>query len=125
MASYEPMNYRGALADFPATMAYGRQMDALRTELREYFWDGDLRFEEGANVTVAGRPHHPYTVFASRATGRLGVVIVNYDDSQPITAQVELADGTRPQRYRLVDDPAWQPAEAGVRVPPRSAAVVL
>ena len=61
--SYEPYNFKGRLDDYPATMAYGKQMDALRTELRRYFWDGEFRHEVGARVTVKGQGHHPYAVF--------------------------------------------------------------
>ncbi len=78
--SYEPFNFKGSLDDFPATVAYGRKMDALRTELREYFWDGEFRDEVGAVVTANGKPHRPYAVFVSRATGRSGLVICNYDE---------------------------------------------
>ena len=48
--SYEPYNFKGMLDDYPLTLAYGKQMDALRTELREYFWDGEFRDEVGATV---------------------------------------------------------------------------
>jgi len=123
--SYEPYNFKGHLDDFPLTVAYGRQMDALRTELREYFWDGEFRHEVGARVTAAGQPHHPYAVFAHRDTGQLAVAIANYDEKEAITVQVTLDDGGTLQRYRLVDDPTWRPAAAGVHIPPCSAAVVL
>ena len=55
-------------------MAYGKQMDALRTELRDYFWDGEFRHEVGATVTADGTPHHPYAVFivAQQRSGRRG-----------------------------------------------------
>ncbi len=33
--SYEPYNFKGLPEDYPLTLAYGKQMDALRTELRE------------------------------------------------------------------------------------------
>ncbi len=123
--SYEPYNFKGHLDDFPLTVAYGRQMDALRTELREYFWDGEFRHEVGARVTAAGRPHHPYAVFAHRDTGKLAVAIANYDEKEAVTVQVTLDDGGALQRYRLVDDPTWRPVAAGVHIPPCSAAVVL
>ena len=68
--SYEPYNFKGRLDDYPLTMAYGKQMDALRTELREYFWDGEFRHEVGAQVTVKGQPHHPYAVFRAEDGSR-------------------------------------------------------
>ena len=121
--SYEPYNVKGRLDDYPMTMAYGKQMDALRTELRDYFWDGEFRHEVGAAVTCDGKPHHPYAVFINRITGKPGVVIANFDEHQTITVQAVLDDGVRLNRYRLVDDGAWHSAEQGIELPPCSGAV--
>ena len=125
IVSYEPFNFKGSLDDFPATVAYGRKMDALRTELREYFWDGEFRDEAGAAVTADGKPHRPYAVFVSRTTGRAGIVICNYDEHQSVTVQARWTDAGAPGRYRTVDDPTWQPCAAGIRIPPQSAVVAI
>ncbi len=123
--SYEPYNFKGHLDDYPLTMAYGEQMDALRTELRDYFWDGEFRHEVGTTVTVEGKPHHPYAVFLNRENGKPGVVVANYDEDKTITVRVSADDGSPLTRYRLVDDPAWKSTEDGVVLPPCSAAVVI
>lgn len=123
--SYEPYNFKGHLDDYPLTMAYGTQMDALRTELRDYFWDGEFRHEIGATVTADGKPHHPYAVFVNRTNGTSGVAIANYDEETTITAQVTLDSGASLTRYRLVDDPTWREAGAGIVIPPCSAIVVI
>ena len=53
---YEPYNFKGRLDDYPLTMAYGKQMDALRTELRDIFWDGEFRHTVApASLVTAGR----------------------------------------------------------------------
>jgi len=122
--SYEPYNFKGALEDFPLTVAYGRQMDALRSELRDYFWDGEFRHEVGASVSLDGKPYHPYAVFVNRASGKKGVVVANYDEKEAVIVHVALDDG-KLQRYCLVDDPQWRPAENGITLPPCSAAVVI
>jgi Domain of unknown function (DUF6259) len=123
--SYEPFNFKGHLSDFPLTMAYGAQMDALRAELREYFWDGEFRHEVGARVTAQGQPHHPYAVFVNRANGRRALAIANYDEQQTVTVQAVLDTGGVLSRYRLVDDPEWRSAAQGIVLPPCSAAVVM
>ena len=123
--SYEPFNFKGHLDDYPATVAYGRQMDGLRTELREYFWDGEFRHEVGALVTVDGSRHHPYSVFVNRKSGIQGVVVCNYDLAKEINAHVELANGASPTQYRLIDSPDWRSTADGIRIPPRSAAVAV
>jgi hypothetical protein len=123
--SYEPFNFKGRLDDYPATLAYGKRMDALRTELREYFWDGEFRDVIGASVTADGAAHRPYAVFVSRSTGRAGLVICNYDERSAVTVHARLADGGGPLRWRTVDDPAWRPCEDGIRIPPQSAAVAI
>jgi hypothetical protein len=122
--SYEPFNFKGHLDDYPLTMAYGKQMDALRTELRDTFWDGEFRDKVGAQVTVDGKPHHPYAVFVSRTSGKRGVVVCNYDEKKRVTVQVTLDGSGVLARYRLVDDPTWRPA-VGIVIPPCSAAVVM
>ncbi len=124
--SYEPYNFKGRLDDFPLTMDYGKKMDALRTELRDYFWDGEFRDKVGATVTTAdGKPHHPYAVFLNRKNGKRGVVICNYDEEKTITVQVTLDGDERLSRYRLVDDPTWRSTERGITLPPCSVAVVI
>lgn len=125
LVSYEPYHFKGCLDDFPLTVAYGREMDALRTGLRDYFWDGEFLGTVGARVTRDGQPHHPYAVFRNRVNGRLGVAVANYEEEEPITVQVGLDDGGPLGHYRLVDDPTWRPAKAGVVLPPASAAVVV
>ncbi|MCZ7545486.1 MAG: hypothetical protein M5R40_19065 [Anaerolineae bacterium] len=123
--SYEPYNFKGSLDDFPLTVAYGAQMDALRTALREYFWDGEFRHEVGARVTCEGEPHHPYAVFVSRTSGKPAVAVANYDAQAAITVEIALDSGGPLARYRLVDDPEWRAVADGVVLPPCSAAVVV
>jgi hypothetical protein len=123
--SYEPYNFKGRLDDYPLTMAYGKQMDVLRTELREYFWDGEFRHEAGASVTQEGAPYRPYAVFVSRASGASGLVIANYDEEQRVTVKAALNDGGTLGRYRLVDDAEWRSTEGGITIPPCSAAVAI
>ena len=106
-------------------MEYGKQMDALRTELRDYFWDGEFRHEQGAQVTANSQPHHPFSVFINHVNGKSGVAVANYDDTQAVTVQVILENGTRPSRYRLVNDPTWRSTENGIVLLPCSAAVVI
>lgn len=123
--SYEPYNFKGHLDDYPLTMTYGKQMDALRAELREYFWDGEFRDTVGAVVTSEGQPHHPYSVFRSQKTGKAGLVICNYDEEKTITVNARLVDDQVLAQYRLVDDPQWKPASAQIEIPPCSAVVVI
>jgi hypothetical protein len=123
--SYEPYNFKGRLDDFPLTMDYGARMDALRTELRDYFWDGEFCHEVGAMVTKAsGEVHHPYAVFISKSGGVPGLAIANYEDLS-VTLAAKLEADHKLSRYRLVDDDAWRPVGEGIVIPPRSAAVVI
>lgn len=125
--SYEPFNFKGRLDDYPLTLAYGKAMDQLRTELREYFWDGIYRDSCGASVTTEnGAEHRPFSVFRHRDTGAEGLVICNY---QAETVAVEAAlDSGSPKplsQYRLVDDPTWRSVTDGITIPPHSAVVVI
>lgn len=123
--SYEPYNFKGRLTDFPATVAYGQQMDGLREELREWVWDGLFRDTVGATVvTVSGQAHHPFTVFES-ATGERAVSVANYDRAS-VSVRITTADGDGPMRAKFVDGGEWVAIEDGLlELPPRSAAVVV
>jgi len=123
--SYEPYNFKGRLDDYPLTLAYGKQMDALRTESREYFWDGEFRDTLGAAVTCEGKAHHPYAVFINAKTGKIGLVICNYEEHLPVTVVASQENGETFHRYRLVDYPGWKQVEGGIIIPPQSAVVVL
>ncbi|MBO0802700.1 MAG: hypothetical protein J2P25_06440 [Nocardiopsaceae bacterium] len=123
LVSYEPFNFKGMPSDFPKTIAYGQRMDALRTELREWFWDGTFRDTIGARVRgPGGRPHHPYAVFLHRDTGEPALAIANYAEEP---ASVEIDGIGAPLTYRLVDDEEWRETDGRVDLPARSAAVVL
>jgi len=123
--SYEPYNFKGSLDDYPDTMAYGKQMDALRAELRDYFWEGEFRDTVGAAVTAGGLPHKTYAVFRNAHNGKSGVAIANYDETQPVTVTLSLDSGETLNRYRVVGEDAWRAAGEGITIPPMSAVVVI
>ena len=126
IVSYEPYNFKGRLDDYPMTLEYGKQMDALRTELREYFWDGEFQDECGAAVTTTdGMVHRPYSVFANKTSGKKGAVICNYDEKNSVSVQLRFDDGSRAGKYRLVDDAKWKSAVESISIPPCSAVVVI
>jgi hypothetical protein len=123
---FPPYNFKGRLDDYPDTMEYGKKMDLLRTELREYFWDGEFHHECGATVTTAdGHPYRPYAVYLNRDNGSYGLVIANYSEKDSVTVQVKLEDDNGLSSYRLVDQPEWKSAKDGIEIPPYSAAVVI
>ena len=86
--SYEPYNFKGHLDDFPLTMDYGKKMDALRCELRDYFWDGEFRHDgrrDGNNKRTARRII-PTPSSSARRGGVPGVAIANYEDESSYRA---------------------------------------
>ncbi len=123
--SYEPYNFKGHLDDFPLTMDYGKRMDALRSELRDYFWDGEYRDTVGATVTAAdGSSHHPYAVFVSKTDRAPGLAIANYED-ESVRVEVSVDGEHSVSRYRAVDDENWHSLGGGIAIPARSAVVVI
>ena len=123
--SYEPFNFKGMLSDFPATVAYGKKMDALRTELRAIFWDGTYQDKLGGEVTLADT-QAPYTHYAvyDGTHGQQGMVICNDDERQSLTVRPTLASGQKLSFFRLVDDATATAFEDSFTLPPLSAAVV-
>ena len=87
--SYEPYNFKGRLSDFPLTVAYGNKMDKLRTDLREYFWDGTFTEKQGGTVSLEnGETLDSYAVYEG-TNGKQGMIIVNYSD-RPVTVIPQL-----------------------------------
>lgn len=123
LISHEPFNFKGWPHDYPDTIAYGNLMDELRTELRDYFWDGEFCDTLGATVTTEdGTAHHPYSVFLAK-DGSRGLVICNYTD-ESIRVKASVKD-TQALRCRLVDNTIWQSGNEWICLPPHSAAVAL
>lgn len=126
-------------------MAYGAKMDALRTDTRVWFWDGEFRHEQGAIVTttdVSMFGSLRYSVFRSAnvtsGNRSCGFVVANYHASKPLTADVSPVDEcsgalSGGAKYRLVDGDEWLSCAStdaskgvcSVALPPMSAAVVV
>ena len=124
--SYEPYYFKGRLEDYPLTLEYGKRMDVLRTELRDYFWDGEFRDAQGVEVTDSSeKEHKTFAVYINSRNGKTGVVICNYEDKQSITVYARLESGTELTRYKLVDGDEWLDGGEGIVIPPYSAAVVV
>jgi hypothetical protein len=120
--SYEPFNFKGRLEDFPLTLEYGKKMDALRSELRDYFWDGEFRHELGATVECRGVAHHPFSVFLNARNGKPGLVVANYEDEEvEVSARVQ---NSALSKWRTIEDPLWRSFCGNVRIPARSCVVI-
>ncbi len=118
---YEPYYFKGHLTDFPLTLAYGKEIDALRTKYKAYLWDATFRDTMGANVKADGS--YKYSVFVT-STGKRALVVVNLENSKPITARVDI-----PHHGKLVvatpGHPDAVPTSGTLRIPPQSAVVVM
>jgi len=125
--SYEPFNFKGRIGDFPLTLEYGKKMDAVRTELRRWFWDGEFRDTLGATVTnPEGKAHHPFAVYLPKDGGAPGLAIANYDNDKVATLTVTIAgQNLSAYKYRLIDVPTWKPVGAQLVLPARAAAVLI
>jgi hypothetical protein len=119
--SYELYNFKGHVTDFPQTLAYGKQIDALRSRYKEYLWDAEFRDTLGTRVTGNGAARHAAFVAAS---GNRAVVVVNSDPTQAMTVKVELPN---PGRLVIVtpERPEPETTSGELHIPARSAAVVI
>ena len=122
--SYEPLNFKGRLDEFPLTMEYGKKVDALRARYSDYLWDADFRHTQNAAVTVEGKDHSPYSVFR-RADGKRAVVVVNTDADKPICAAVTLEGPAGRCVVVSPEDPEPTPAGETATIAPESAVVLL
>ena len=119
--SYEPYYFKGRLTDFPLTLAYGKKIDALRRKYREFLWDAEFCDTVGASVIADGDFLH--TVYRT-AAGKRAVVIVNKEFSKAITAKIELPDAGK-LVAATPEDPDMRPTTAALRIPARSAVVIM
>ena len=122
--SYEPYNFKGMLSDYPLTVAYGGRMDQLRTDLREYFWDGEFCEKQGGMVTLEnGEVVDSYAVY-NATNGKQGMIICNYTD-KPVVVVPQLTSGQKLTHYRLVDDDGLTVFGGSFVIPADSAAAVI
>ena len=102
-------------------------MDALRSELRAWLWDGEFRGTVGATVADAatGAAHPTFSRFEA-ADGTSALVVCNYS-ADPVAVSAALENGAPLSRYRAIEDSGWAPGQPGglVRVAGRSAVVVM
>ncbi|HEY1787322.1 MAG TPA: DUF6259 domain-containing protein [Verrucomicrobiae bacterium] len=119
--SYEPYYFKGHLAGFPLTLAYGKKIDALRRRYEDYLWNADFQDTLGARVHADG-PFR-YSVFVA-STGKRAVVVVNEAPDKAIIAKVNL-----PHSSKLVvsspEEPDAQSTDGTLNIPARSAVVVM
>lgn len=119
--SYEPFNFKGHVTDFPLTLAYGKKIDALRRRYKDRIWDAEFRDTLGAETSGDGQ--YRYSVFLG-ADGKRAVVVVNQERKKSISVTVKL-----PNPGRLVvatpEDQSVSPSSGTIRIPARSAAVLM
>jgi hypothetical protein len=121
VVSYEPYFFKGMPSDYPLTMDYGMKMQALREETAEYTWYGHFCEKKHAKVYAGEQVHPHYSVFKSKESGNLAVVVANNTDV-PITVSVKPDCGTI-TRYRAVDGD-WCEGET-MTIAPHTAVVAL
>jgi len=118
---YEPFNFKGRITDFPLTLEYGKKVDALRKKYQAWIWDAEFRDNLGADVTADGSFRH--TVYR-KVGGKRAVIVANLEQDKTITAKLDL-----PNAGSLVaatpEDPDARPISGPLRIPARSAVVVM
>jgi hypothetical protein len=120
--SYEPMNFKGHLEEFPLTLEYGKKVDALRKRYGAYLWDAACRDTVGVTVSPAGRVVH--SVFV-QPSGVRAVVLVNDHESEDASVVVEAESTLRSPALVSPENLEPMPATDHIRVPARSAVVLL
>ena len=123
--SYESLNFKGDINDFPLTVAYGKQVDALTQSYKDYLWNAEFRDTLQAKVTVAGAGYADYSVFL-REDGKRAVVVTNTKTKDPIKATVTLE---QPNGRALIcaspEKPDGVSCDATGSIPPHSVIVIM
>jgi len=96
--SYEPYNFKGRLTDVPLTVAYGRQMDSLRSssETGSGMVNSKTLLGQPSSTALRAGPTHP--IPCSRARAVLpGRRCANYSVKDEVVVDVRTADVAMPQ----------------------------
>ena len=120
---YETRHFRGEPDEFPQTLNYGKQVDALRRRYYDLLWDAEFLGTRPLPVdTLSGEPL-TWGVYRSRKTDGAAAVIVNYSDETAVFRTG--ASGFRWDRVVSPEDPDGEVFSGEAVVPPRSAAVLI
>lgn len=120
--SFEPYNFKGRPRDMPATVQYGTTVDALRSELADWLWNGALVVDQRVAVHPAGAAGDVRSAVWRRDDGERAVVVANYAD-EPCAVKVSgLGDTVTVYRPGENAEPAVVGADISIGA--RSALVV-
>ncbi len=84
--SFEPYNFKGRPGDMPATVAYGTAVDALRTELADWLWNGLLVTGTAVDVRMIDGAGDLRSAVWHNADGSPCLVVANYADAPCVIA---------------------------------------
>jgi hypothetical protein len=119
--SYKPSNFGGRLSDFPKTLEYGKKIDALRKQYKEYLWESEFQGTTGVTTNADGA--FRYMVYRT-STGKRAVIGINLEANRTIAVTLNIA-GENKIMTATPEDPEAQPASESLRIPARSAIVVM
>jgi hypothetical protein len=120
--SYEPLNFKGRLAEMPRTLQYGKRVDALRRRYRQYLWEGEYRDRLEARVTAGAEPYDEYSVFR---TGRRAAVVLNREADTALAVTIAFESGASSFLLASPERPEARPSGPSLEIPPLSAALVM
>jgi hypothetical protein len=118
--SYEPYNFKGHVTDFPLTLEYGKKIDELRSNYKEFLWDGDFLDTMNAKVMAGNQNFTSYTVFKDLHTNKYGVVITNNDLKNKIDVTVSLDNGVTDLEYVTPENLTPQSYAGKITIPAQS-----
>lgn len=123
--SYEPRNFKGRLSEFPKTLAYGKKVDSLRRQYKNFLWDGEFHHTVGAEVLADGRDYDKYSVFTDNKTGKRAVVIANFNYDKPIEIKVQFKNKKGKLFTASPESPNQESINGTGKVPANSAIIVF
>jgi hypothetical protein len=119
--SYKPSNFGGYLNEFPLTLTYGKKIDALRRRYKQYLWDAEFQDNVGAKLDADGA--YRYAVYRT-STRKRAVVVVNWEQRKTIVVTLNLP-GAQKIVFASPENPIARPVSPTLRIPARSAIVVM
>jgi len=123
--SYEPRYFKGHLAEYPLTIAYGEKVDALREKFSDFLWDGEFVSTLGAKIKVRNDAKAFYSVFINHKTEKRAVVVANPSSNKPINVDINLENNKTGFLIASPEVPLAKESNGKTEIPALSAVVLM
>ncbi len=119
---YDLQFYNNQLKTYPQIMSYGKQIEKLRNQYKEFIWDGT--FNDVLGATVEGN-NLSYAVYTRKSDGKKAVIVLNRSDQEKTTARISIENSNKALEMASPENPQATACDGTVTLQPQSAVVIV